>query len=314
MRVTRFVIGYAVVAAVLPYLGLKLLWVSGTMVGVPEGSPARAPGFVAANIVTGFLDAVAILVALAFTHRWGRRLPAWLVLTPVWVGTGLLIPAVVQILNGAAAAALTGGRAVTLADGLVAPWTYVVVYTSFGLQGSLLSIAFVLYARTRWSDLFDRGRHAAGTPGPTRGVQVALAGFGAVAGCAVAAAHLVMAFGAQGAFVGAYRPGWEYTARSGEVVNAAMAALAVVGIWAMLRRSTENRRVPLSVVLALTWTGTGAMFAGGLLTLLAVAGRAPESDNVTALNGLTQLGALLGGLVIAVAAVSNLAERRDSAG
>jgi hypothetical protein len=309
MRPIRLVVGYGVVA-VLPYLALKVLWVSDTMVGVPEGSPAREPGFVAANIVTGLMDAVAILVALAFTHRRGRRLPAWSVLTPAWVGIGLLIPAVCQLLNGAAAAVLTGGRAVSLSGGLVAPWTYVVVYTSFGLQGSLLSTAFVLYARTRWTDLFDRTRRAAATPGPTRGVRVVLAGFGAVTGGAVAAAHLVMAFDVEGAFVGAYRPGREYTARSGEVVNAAMATIAVVGIRAMLRRPAGNRRMPLLVALPLAWTGTDAMFAYGLLSLMAVVAGAPEFNNVTALNGLTPLAALLGGLVIAVAAVVNLAERR----
>ncbi len=256
------------------------------------------------------MDAVAILAALAFTHHWGRRLPAWSVLIPVWVGTGLLIPAMCQILNGAVAATLAGGRTVRLAGGLVAPWTYVVVYTSFALQGALLSAAFLRYAGTRWPNLFDRARRAASAPGPTRAVQVALAGLGAVAGCAVAAAHLAMAFGAEGAFVGSYRSGWAYTARSGEVVNAAMAALAVVGIRALLSRPAGHRRVPLWVALVLTWTGTGAMFAYALLSLLAVVARVPESDDVTVLNGLTQLGALLGGLVIAVAAVVNLAERR----
>src|SRR5829696_5375194 len=198
------------------------------MVGVPEGSPARGPDFVGPNIVTGLMDVVAILVALAFTHRWGRRLPVWLVLAPIWVGTGLLIPAACEVTNGAAAAAITGGRAVSLAGGLVDPWTYVVVYTSFGLQALLLTTAFALYARARWADLLDPAGSVAG-PGPTRGVQVVLAAAGAVAAGAVAAGHLVMALGTQGAFTGAYQPGWEYTARSGEVVNAAMAALAGVG-------------------------------------------------------------------------------------
>jgi hypothetical protein len=256
------------------------------------------------------MDVVAILVALAFTHRWGRRLPAWLVLAPIWVGTGLLIPAVCEVANGAVAAAITGGRAVSLAGGLVDPWTYVVVYTSFGLQALLLTTAFALYARARWADLLDPAGSVAG-PGPTRGVQVVLAAAGAVAAGAVAAAHLVMAFGTQGAFTGADQPGWEYTARSGEVVNAAMAALAVAGIRVMIRRPDAGRRTPVAV--ALTWTGSGAMFAYALLTLAAVVTGAPESDNVTALNGLTQLAALLGGLLIAVTGVVNLAERRPPA-
>jgi hypothetical protein len=41
--------------------------------------------------------------------------------------------------------------------------------------------------------------------------------------------------------------------------------------------------------------------------------RAPEPDNVTALNGLTQLGALLAGPVLAMTGVLHLVERRPAA-
>jgi len=61
------------------------------------------------------------------SHHWGRRLPAWLVLVPIWVGIGLLVPAVVALINGAMAAAVTSGWAVSLAGGLVDAWTYVLV-------------------------------------------------------------------------------------------------------------------------------------------------------------------------------------------
>jgi hypothetical protein len=300
-RPIRLVVGYAMVTAVLPYLTLKVLWVGGVMVGVPAGSAARGSGFVGANMVTGLLDLMAIGVALALTHRWGDRLPAWLVVAPAWIGTGLLIPAVCQLANGTVAAMLTGGRAVSLAGGLVAPWTYLVVYTSFGLQGLLLATAFLLYARARWADLSGVGAGTAGS-GCGHRLPAVFPVTGALAAGAVAAAHLAMAFGPQGAFTDAYRAGWEYTARSGEVVNAVMAALAVPGIVMIARR-----RAPSWLALALTWTGTGAMFSYALLTLVAVVTHAPESGNVTPLNGLTQLAALLGGLVIAMTAVSGLA-------
>ena len=255
---------------------------------------------------------VAILAALAFTHRWGRRLPAWLILAPIWVGTGLLIPAAVEVVNGAVAAALTGGRAVSLAGGLVAPWAYLLVYTSFGLQAVLLTTAFVWYARTRWAEAFDRA-HGATDPGPTAGLQRVLATAGAVAGGAVAASHLVMAFGAEGAFFGAYQHGWQYTARSGEVVNAAMAVLAAVGILVMTRRPGTGGHTPTWWMgLAATWTGAGAMVAYALLTLVAIVTRAPESDTVTPLDGLTQLGALVGGIVIGLTGAFQLAERRTT--
>jgi hypothetical protein len=303
--VIRLLVGYATVVAVLPYLTLKALWVSGTMVGVPEGSPARGPDFVGPNIVTGLLDVVAILVALAFTHRWGWRLPAWLVLAPIWVGTGLLIPAACEVANGAAAAAITGGRAVSLAGGLVEPWTYVVVYTSFGLQALLLTAAFALYARARWADLLDPAGSVAG-PGPTRPVQAVLGNAAAAAAVAVAGAHLVMAFNAEGAVTGAYQDGWEYTARSGEVVNAVMALLGAAGVLGLLWRPA-----PTWGWLAAAWTGTGAMFGYALLTLLAIV--AGPIDNITPLNGVTQLAALLAGMALALTALLRLVERRHAA-
>ncbi|MFI6235485.1 hypothetical protein ACIBD9_18160 [Micromonospora sp. NPDC050784] len=309
-RLTRLVVGYGVVAAVVPYLLLKVLWIGGVMLGVPEGSPASGADFVGPNIVTAAMDVVAVLVALAFTHRWGLRLPVWLVLAPVWVGTGLLAPAVIEVVNGALAGAVTGGREVSLAGGLVAPWVYVVVYTSFALQGLLLGAAFVRYARSRWPYVFDR-LSATGI-GATRGLQVVLACAGGAAAVAVAVAHLVMAFSAEGAFVGAYQEGWEYTARSGEVVNAAMAVSAAVGVLLMLRWPAGGSRTAVPAGLVLTWIGTGAMFGYALLTLLAVVLGAPESDNVTALNGLTQLGALLAGPVLAITGALHLLERRTS--
>jgi hypothetical protein len=66
--------------------------------------------------------------------------------------------------------------------------------------------------------------------------------------------------------------------------------------------------------LAAAWTGTGAMFGWALLTLLAIVARAPESDNITPLNGVTQLAALLAGLALALTALLRLLERRHAAG
>jgi hypothetical protein len=306
LPVIRRLLGYGVVVSVLPYLALKALWLGGVMVGVPEGSPARGSGFVGPNIVTALLDVVAIAVALALTHRWGRRLPAWLVVVPAWVGTGLLVPAVVELVNGAAAAAVTGGQAVSLAGGLVEPWAYAVVYTSFGLQGLLLSAIFLLYAGERWDDVVDGpGDNGAG---PTRPVQAVLGNAAAAAAVAVAGAHLVMAFNAEGAVTGPYQDGWEYTARSSEVVKAVMALLGAAGVLGLLRRP-----VPTWCWLAAAWTGTGAMFGYALLTLLAIVAGVPESDNITPLNGVTQLAALLAGMALALTALLRLVERRPPA-
>jgi hypothetical protein len=306
-QTARLAAGYGAIAAVLPYLVLKVLWLSGAMVGVPTSSPAHGSGFIGPNVVTAAMDAVAILVALALTHDWGLRLPAWLVLVPIWAATGLLVPAAVEVLNGGLAALLTGGRAVSLQGGLVEPWVYVVVYASFVAQGTLLAAAFVLYARTRWAVLFDR---PVPEPGATASLQAVLAAGAAFAALAIAAAHLVMAFGRDGAF-GPYRAGWEYTARSGEVVNGSMALLAAGGILVLTRHPAAGRlgrRVPFSAALAMTWTGAGATFTYGLLTVTAVLAGLPDSGVVTPLNRAAQFGALLTGLVIGLTAIFALTE------
>jgi hypothetical protein len=303
----RLLLGYGVIAAVLPYLGLKALWLGGSMVGVPAGSPVAETSFVAANAVTALLDAAAIGVALALTHGWGLRWPAWLVLVPAWFGIGLLLPVVVGVANAAAASAATGGDAVSLEGGLVEPWVYVVAYTSFTVQGLLLTAAFRCYARDRWGGLVrGDGRALSGPPHPTGQLQLVLGIGGAVAALTVGAAHLLMAFGADGPSPGAYGPGWDYTARSGEVVNGVLALLAATGVLALLRRG------PTWTSCTAAWTGSGAMFAPALLTLLAVATGAPLSE-VTALNGMTQLVALLAGPALAVAALLRLVDGRGAA-
>jgi hypothetical protein len=92
------------------------------------------------------------------------------------------------------------------------------------------------------------------------------------------------------------------------VVNAVMAVSAAAGVLLLLRGPAG--RTAARVGLALTWFGTGAMFGYAMLTLLAVVLGAPESDNVTARNGLTQLGALLAGPILAIAGALHLLERR----
>lgn len=86
-----------------------------------------------------------------------------------------------------------------------------------------------------------------------------------------------------------------------------MAVLAAAGVLGMLRRQAL-----MWPTVAAAWTGSGAMFGYALLTLLAVVTRAPESANVTALNGVTQLGALLAGLALALTALLHLVDDRPA--
>ena len=44
------------------------------------------------NVATLAMELVAVMLALALGHRRGQKLPAAVVLIPVWVATGLLAP------------------------------------------------------------------------------------------------------------------------------------------------------------------------------------------------------------------------------
>ena len=118
---------------------------------------------VALNIVTAGMDLAGIAIALAFTHAWGQRVPAWLLLPPAWVAMGLLVRFVLAVPLTLIARALTvgetssssSGGAAAIATGPVHSWVYVLVYGEFVGLGLGLSLAFVLYARVRWHAVFQ---------------------------------------------------------------------------------------------------------------------------------------------------------------
>ena len=138
----RLVVGYLAIAAILPYFLLKLAWLAGSTVGIATTSPIDADVLRGGNAVTMALEVVAAFIILAFTHSWGLRAPAWLVLAPAWVGTGLLAP---FILTGPVVAG--SGSA---GDGSLEPWVGPLVYLGFGAQAVGIVVSFVLYVRARW--------------------------------------------------------------------------------------------------------------------------------------------------------------------
>ncbi|MEU3833705.1 hypothetical protein [Streptomyces microflavus] len=83
----------AIVSCV-PYVGLKAAWMAGSRVGIPDGSPLLDGGalLVVGNGVTVLMDACVVVLALLLTRPWGLRVPAWLLVVPMWVASGLLLP------------------------------------------------------------------------------------------------------------------------------------------------------------------------------------------------------------------------------
>lgn len=281
-------IGYLAAAGTAPYLALKVAWLSGSGVGFVDPALASDPSLQVANVITAGMDLLVVALALALTHRWGDRLPAWLVLIPMWVGTGLLLPITVSLLPAAAA----GGLA-TDGTSPFQPWLQPVVYGSFAWQGVLLAVAFVLHARSRWPDALRGGGARGG------GVARVL-----VAGAAGLAAVVVALRGA--AALGADGP-------AGTLVEGTHAVLALAGAVGVLA-VVHGWRVPgptwLPVVLG--WTGSAALFAWGTFTtLLALVDTV--FDPTSTLTNLTGFASALAGLALAMVGIERIAAAGEAA-
>ncbi|MFK0249364.1 hypothetical protein ACIQUM_32095 [Amycolatopsis azurea] len=229
----RLIVCYAAILGTLPYLILKASWVTGGGLGLRDPSLMNSDLVLFANLVTGGMDVVAVILALAFTYSWGRRIPAPLVLFPIWIGTGLLVPIVLDLPG--IVAHLTTAR---LTEMPLENWVWAVVYGGFAWQGILLLTAFVLYARDRWWFVVT------GTVKPgTIGVPGVL---GIVAALVCATAHSIWALG----------PGGVAT-RGQDVVLAVLAVLAAIALATVSRGRFWPR-------LVLVWTGAGAMAGTGV--------------------------------------------------
>jgi hypothetical protein len=115
-------------------------------------------------------------------------MPAWLLLPPMWVATGLLARFIISVPIVVAGGALAPNSVPWAVGGPVQPWVYAVVYTEFGMGIGLIA-AFVLYAKARWAGMLGAPA-AAAPPGATHELQVVLANTTAIAAIALTVAAL----------------------------------------------------------------------------------------------------------------------------
>jgi hypothetical protein len=228
----RLIVCYAAILGTLPYLTLKASWVTGGSIGLRDPSFVDSGLMRFANLLTGGMDVVAVVLALAFTYSWGRRIHAPLVLFPIWIGTGLLAPIVLNL-----PVIVADLMQPQLAELPLEHWVWAVVYGGFAWQGVLLLTAFVLYARDRWWFVVT------GTVRP--GTIGVLGGLGIVAALVSAVGHTIWAFGSGG-----------MSARGQDVVIALLGVLAAVALATVSRGRFWPR-------LVLVWTGAGAMAGSG---------------------------------------------------
>jgi hypothetical protein len=307
----RLIVGYGAIACAAPYLALKIVWLTGGDLGVADPVVMRDASTVALNAVTAGMDLVGIGIALAFTHAWGLRIPAWLLLPPMWVATGLLGRFVVGLPLTALLDAFANDSLPSAAGGPVQPWVYAVVYTEFAGLGIGLILAFLLYARARWAETLA-GATGLGQRGASYAVQVPLASTAALMAFALGALHLAWACGAS---VGLEAEAAARRTSISTVINsldAATMAGAAAGVLMMVHRI--GRDAPFWLTLVLTWVGSASLFAWGLWQLILVLGQAALLRDTDG-GALANLGALLrliSGLVIGLLMLLALAERRHA--
>jgi hypothetical protein len=286
----------AVVACV-PYLALKIGWIAGGRLGIPDGSALlENPTLMAvANSVTVLMDAAVIVLALLLTQAWGRRVPAAVLVLPMWAASGLLAPIMtgfpLQLLFGESTG-VPPGKAPFLDA-----WVFAVVYGGFILQGLALGALFVRYAKERWGHLW-RGPVAL-LPRPDARIS-ATGSAAAVLAAVCSVPHLLAAFTGRG--FGAGDGAGEQLTVNARLVSGTHGAFALAAVAGLLMLALRlGGRTPLKAALALAWTGAGVLgcWGGWMLATGSVVGsadRAPFLDLLTyAVQVIVGLLALLGG-------------------
>ncbi|MET9660233.1 hypothetical protein [Streptomyces sp. NPDC006510] len=289
------------IVSTLPYIALKTAWVAGSRIGIPDGSPLldHRTTMIVANGITILLDSAVVLLALLLTQSWGRRVPAWLLVLPMWVASGLLLPIMtgypLQLVAG-----LVRGDGTGTGSGeppFLHEWVFGVVYGGFILQGLALGTLFALYARDSWGRLWQ-GTLGDLRPSPTGPALRTTAVLASLLAIAPAVLHLMWATGsAAGLNEGraADRNSAFYVMES---LNALFAVAAAAGVLLLAFR--RRSALPLAVPLALAWAGSGASACwGGWLSLAALTGAEDISEQPTpAMMLIYGVQMLLGALVV----------------
>ncbi|MEY9990375.1 hypothetical protein ABIE67_002407 [Streptomyces sp. V4I8] len=306
-RPRRALRAVAIVSCV-PYLSLKIAWIAGSRTGIPDGSSLleHRASVAVANSVTVLMDAAVIVLAMVLTRPWGLRVPAWLLVLPAWVATGLLAPIMAGFPLQVLVDSLGGPANTTAAGGepFLDAWVFGVVYTGFIVQGLTLGALLVLYARDRWGRLWE-GRVWELPVGLIGAAQRAVAV--AAAGCALPPllTHLLWACGGTAGLDTAHLADRTSGFYVMEALSTLFLAMAVTG--GLLLAFRGGRALPVVLPLALAWVGSAATVCwAGWLSLAPLTDIA---DGPTPVLSLTYAGQMIVGILVACLGVHFLAER-----
>ena len=292
------------IAGCVPYLVLKLLWLSGGRVGIPEDSVLlEGDGTVlyAVNALTLAMDALVVLLALALVRPWGRRLPAPPLLLPLWVATGLLAPMVVAVPAHALLGLFGGASSTSGGGGDEAPflegWVSQVVYGSFTVQGLALGVLLSGYVRDRWGHAL-RGL-VRDLPAPTGRATRVLAGLAIGVATVPTVVHLLWAAGTNWGLSADISEQMDAKLRLNETMYAlfALAAIAAVALLVFRMRTT----VGLRTAVLLGWVGGGTLASWGgwwLLMAFTAQDNGQLVQDTTPLQWLTYSAQMISGLLV----------------
>ncbi|WP_328740257.1 hypothetical protein OHA91_28425 [Streptomyces erythrochromogenes] len=308
-RAGRHVLTAVALAATVPYLALKAAWLSGSRIGIPDGSVLleAGPFLTVANAVTLAMDACVILLVLVLTRPWGLRTPAWMLTVPVFTATGLLTP----ILLGFPAQLLVralgfgdGPEAAAAREPFLDSWVFIVVYTGFTIQGLALAALFVPYARRRWGRRWQ-GVVGERLPSPT-GVVAAAAASGALV---LGAMFLYWAFGGTAGLDAEQGEAHSAEPAVGSLAHATCALAAGAGALLLARGGALRAWWPLG----LAWVGAAATLAWGAWLLVASLGpQLGQGEGPSTAAQLIYAGQMVTGSLATVALTRFLISRRES--
>jgi len=226
-------------------------------VGIADRSVLDDSGWVAANAFMAVVQLAAFGLVLALIRPWARRWPAWLLLFPAWVGTGLLF----QVVLGAVLIGLFSpvSQDSGMDTGEYEPWVFVVVYGGFAGQAAALAIAFACHVRARWGRLLGARTGEVLSPRTARvrtWPEYHLAEIAQIVAVLAVAMAVAFVYGAAGGSLGTSgaEPDVPWAMHAS---RAAGAVIAVVGLLGLAGRWGQQTRFWLPA--ALTWLGSAAL-------------------------------------------------------
>lgn len=303
------------IAACLPYIVLKVLWVTGSRIGIPDGSVLLDhPTMMAvANGVSVLADAVVMLLALLLTRPWGLRVRAWPLLFPLWAAIGLIAP-IMAAYPAQLAVSLLGGNGGGTAGPPDEPfldgWVFPVVYGGFIVQGLSLGTLFVLYARARWAPAWSGrlGELPAAVSGP--GVRAA-AVTGAVLALVPATLCFLWAVGLTTGLSAELAAPYDSDRAVVDAVRGLFLLVAAVTVPLLVLRRPAGLRV--RTVLGLSWVASGGAGCwGAYMTLVALLPEVGDGKGPTALMITAYAGEMITGFLLA-GCLAHVLGRRSTA-